>query len=105
MNKNLSTTARYSVRIVSPRGKVEERGTRCTNQNTGHRVARDIARDSVWAKIRRVELVDPSGEVVERFTILKGEKGASSEELRGYNQLEVLNAPSVQAALRMSRAA
>lgn len=94
MNTNKTAAARYTVRIVTPRGKVEERGTRCTNQETGHRVARDIARDAVSTKVRRVELVDPSGEVVERFTITK--EG---------NVLEVLNAASVQAARRSQRAA
>lgn len=93
MNVNKSAT-RYSVHIVSPRGKVEERGTRCTNQETAHRVARDIARDASYTKVRRVELVDPSGEVVERFTISKDG-----------NHLEVLNGKSVQAVRRAQREA
>lgn len=90
-----STTAtRYSIRISSPRGKVTEKGTRCTNQETAHRVARDIARDAEFTKVRRVEVVDPSGEVVERFTITKDT-----------NVLEVLNGASVQAVRRAQRGA
>lgn len=95
MNKNLSTAVRFTV-VVRTGRKVEERATRCTNQETGHRVARDIARDATRACV--VELVSPQGEVVERFTV-KVSKGEVT------NRLEVLNGASVQAVRRAERAA
>lgn len=92
MNKNTNTVARYSITVRTGR-KVEERATRCTNQETAHRVARDIARDAEKACV--VELVSPAGTVVERFTVAKDLS----------NRLEVLNGTSVQAVRRAEREA
>lgn len=83
----------YTVVTRIGRKVVETKVTRCKNQETGHRVAREVAKTAAPKSV--VELKDLSGVTVERFTVLED----------GMNVLEVLNGKSVQAVRRAQREA